>query len=311
MTSGKPSIKRKENDLWVITVNWNQPELTKSCVESLLNNEVVTTNLVIVDNGSSDGSYETFLGIFPDLHIIQSSKNIGFAGGFNLGIKYALHNGAEYIYMLNNDTETPAGMLDTLMAQTHKVNADICSPAIYFADSPHKIWSVGGYFNSLLSAPFDAHRRNKPIPYKPTRREFLSGCALVIHKDVFKKIGFFDEAFFLYYEDMDFIKRAHDADLDLWLIPQSKLLHKVSGSSESATSKKVVFLMEQSSWRYFRKHAKSWQWFFIFPWRFLHAIKRICTYIIRNQFELIMPFLSGFFYSKTHLKGSHLNMLLD
>ena len=197
--------------------------------------------------------------------------------------------------MVNNDTELPPGMIDTFLSTAHALNADISSPLIFYGGQPEKVWSAGGDFCRLLSAPLDAHHRNKPIPKEPVRRGFLTGCALLIHRNAFEKIGFFDDTFFLYYEDLDFLKRANDSGLEIWLIPQAKLFHHESTSSQGLESEKVVYWMAFSSCRYFLKHAKIWQWIFIVPWRVLHSIKRIIQFISNKKSNLIRPYILGSF----------------
>ncbi len=281
------------NELFIVTVNWNQPIVTGQCIESIRNNKIEDSNIVIVDNGSTDTSVELFHNNFPTIVVLENEQNLGFSGGFNTGIKYALSKGAEYVFMVNNDTMFPPNMINIFFPLAKKLSADISSPIIFYGDQPERIWSAGGYFCKLLSAPLNAHHRDKPIPSKPIRREFLTGCALLIHKDVFKKIGLFDEDFFLYYEDLDYLKRAKDAGLKIWLIPQAKLYHYECTSSQGLDSEKVIYWMAFSSQLFLKKHAKIWQWFFIFPWQFLHSIKQVFQFISKKRFNLIYPYFLG------------------
>jgi hypothetical protein len=287
--------KDELNKLFIVTVNWNQPLVTLKCIKSIRNTQIEGSNIVIVDNGSEDNSVELFYDTFHDIHVLENKENLGFSGGFNTGIKYALSKGAEYVFMVNNDTVFPSDMINTFFSAAKETKADISSPLILYGDQPDKIWSAGGYYCKLLSAPLDAHRRNKLLPDKPIRREFLTGCALLIHKKVFETIGYFDESFFLYYEDLDFLKRANDMGFKIWLIPQAKLLHYECTSSQGLYSEKVVYWMAFSSQLYLKKHAKAWQWFFILPWRFLHSIKRVFQFVSEKKYNLIRPYFLGIF----------------
>jgi len=287
-------LTKQSEEFRIVTVNWNKPNLTIKCVKSFISDHIPESNIIIVDNGSTDNSVNLLRESFPASLIIESTVNLGFAGGFNLGIKEALSHDASYVFMVNNDTEITKGMMVNLLTVSKEVHADISAPAIYYADQSNELWSAGGYFNKFLSAPIDAHRRDKHLPQEPVKREFLTGCALLINSKVFETIGFFDERFFLYYEDLDFNMRAHKAGLDLWLIPTAKLYHHVSASSENTHSDKVYYWMAHSSWLYFQKHAKVWQWIFILPWRIGHAIKTIVHIILQKKYRAIKAYLLGF-----------------
>ena len=283
---------KTNQDIWVVTVNWNQPKLTYDCIHSLRENNHREFSLVIVDNGSTDNSLE-YLSMITEKELIATSENLGFAGGFNIGLKYAMSKGADYIFMVNNDAISQPKMLDNLLDTAEQLEADIAAPAIYYLDSPDQIWSVGGKINPLLSAPIDGHSRKKPLPKEPVRRDFLTGCALLIHKGVFDEIGFFDEGFFLYYEDLDFFMRAKKAGLSVWLIPNAKLIHHVSASIGENKSELFFYWMGYSSWRYFSKHINFWQWFFVIPWRIMHIFRMTSKLIFSGRFILIKTYFKG------------------
>lgn len=291
-------MKHEFDDLWVVTVNWNQPEYTEQCILSLLNNDIPSSNIIIVDNGSKYDSITFFQDHLPNIKVISSKINLGFARGFNIGINYALEAGAESIFIVNNDTEIPAGMFRNFYSKSKLLRSDISSPAIFYAEEREKLWSSGGYFCKLFAAPINSHNRDKPIPQTPIKRDFLSGCALLINRHVFDSIGKFDDKFFLYYEDLDFLMRANVANFSCWLIPETKLFHYVSASSQGESSPAVYYWMSRSSWLYFRKHAHLWQWIFIIPWRLGHACKTILNFLFNNRSQNIIPYLTGFLMIK-------------
>ena len=116
--------------LWVVTVNWNQPLLTEQCINSIRDNAVVDSKIILVDNGSSDNSRDYFRQRWPAIKVISSKENLGFAGGFNLVIKEALSQGAEFVFMTNNDTTMPQGMLKHLLLTANKLSADVTAPVV-------------------------------------------------------------------------------------------------------------------------------------------------------------------------------------
>lgn len=294
--------------VWVVTVNWNQPALTRACIQSLRAHNALPFSLVIVDNGSTDGSIEELRGIKSDKLIINQT-NLGFATGFNVGIKFALAQGANYVFMVNNDTISQPKMLDTLVSTVIRLAADIAGPVIFYASAPDRIWSAGGKIHPLLSAPVDGHSRKKPLPQNPVQRDFLTGCALLIHKSVFQKIGFFDESFFLYYEDLDFMMRAMTIGLSAWLIPEAQLLHHVSASITRSNSDHFFYWMGYSSWYYFSKHLRLWQWIFVLPWRFAHAIKLVVRFTLTGRYNAVKAYIKGniAFFSRKPLHGQQDN----
>ena len=101
----------------------------------------------------ADNSVELFHEAFPSIRIIETGMNLGFSGGFNKGIKYALSEGAEYVFMINNDTELPPAMIDTLLSAAEDLNANICSPLIYYGNDPESDLVCGRVFLQITLSP--------------------------------------------------------------------------------------------------------------------------------------------------------------
>jgi len=281
-----------KNNIWVVTVNWNRAYLTKKCITSLREKNDLIFKVVIVDNGSDKESIDYIRNI-PSVVILENENNLGFSRGFNKGIKYALSQGADYILIINNDTESDYGMFDVLYSQSLLINSRLSAPAIFYMNYPNQIWSLGGDFCPLFLAPINAHNRNQTLPNKPIQREFLTGCALLIHHDLFEKIGFFDENLFLYYEDLDFSLRAKKANQISWLIPQAKLFHHVEGSIPKPKSDDHYYWMAYSSCYYFLKHIRPWQCFFVIPWRVAHIIKQFVFFMFSGKIRAVNAYFQG------------------
>lgn len=204
----------------------------KSCQKILYPNY----EIIIVKNGSKSQLSLTVLQGFAERvsMIINSAENVGYARGNNLGIQKALTHNANYILLLNDDTIVSPDFLDILVGEGEKsFNIGMLGPKIYYASEPNRIWFSGAYFNRqtcMISTPgsnqFDEGRNGKPFD-----SNYITGCALLIKREVIEKIGLLDERFFLYWEDVDWGLRAKKAGFANWVIPNAHIWHKVSVST--------------------------------------------------------------------------------
>jgi GT2 family glycosyltransferase len=254
----------------VVVLNWNRPKDTIECLDSLVAQQNVILKITVVDNGSTDNSLEEIASASPQIEVISTGKNLGYAGGMNAGIQWVLSKGAAHILLLNNDTIADPLLAKYLLTGL-SAQAEISAPLIFFADPPSKIWSTGGNINSLILEMMPSPLQK---PKEAEVKTFFTGCALLVSSRVFHQIGGFDDRFYPgYYEDLDFCLRVKHAGIGMVLVPQAKLWHKVSQSSGGSHSPRVRFLMARNSARYFRKHMRWWQVPFITGFRLLSALK--------------------------------------
>jgi hypothetical protein len=217
-----------------------------------LNTTDFELNVVVVDNASeekftNDKKYQNF-----NLELIRSEKNLGFAGGQNLGIKFALDNGADYIVVLNNDVILDKNLIIELLKtfQTEK-DCGIVSPKIYFARGHefHKdrysqpelgkvIWYAGGKIDwqNVIASHLGVDEVDKGQYGKTEETDFASGCCEMIKREVFEKSGLFDERYFLYYEDNDLSQRARAQNFKIFYQPKAIMWHLNAGSTGGSGS---------------------------------------------------------------------------
>lgn len=210
----------------VIILNYKTPDLTLKCVKSIKESTYKDYLLIVVDNNSNDGLVNELEDV-KDITLIKSKENIGYSGGNNKGIKSALKAGADYIFILNPDTTIAKQAMSNLISFTKKWQADIVGPKIFFSRSK-KIWYAGGIFE--LDNVLGKHRGVDEIDNgqydQPGETDVVTGAAMFIKADVFKKIGFLDEKYFLYYEDSDFCFRAKKAGFKIMFDPGTIVYHE-------------------------------------------------------------------------------------
>lgn len=243
--------------IFVIILNWNRADDTIECLESCsrLENKNFDLKIVLVDNASSDDSFVRIkneaLKILKDktkFKIIQNSKNLGFAGGNNVGLRFALDNGAEYVLVLNNDTIVHRNLLLGLIETTENYpTVGAISPKIYFAKGYefHKeryekrelgrvIWYAGGKIDwkNVYATNRGVDEVDRGQYDKITKTDFATGACMFLSAKALREVGLFDEKFFMYFEDVDLSCRMRKNGWEVLYSPYGYLWHKVSQSSK-------------------------------------------------------------------------------
>jgi GT2 family glycosyltransferase len=216
-----------------------------------------------VDNASSDGTVETVKEKFPSVKIISNPKNLRFAGGNNVGIEYALQNKSDFVLLLNNDTEVDPNFLSELVRfAENDSRIGIVGPKIFYYYDQKRIWFAGGrvdYWKGWIS-----HIGIREIDHGQydTAREvdYITGCCMLVKREVVEKIGKLDESYFIYGEDTDWCLRASRADYKLAYVPSSVIWHKVSASSGGNLSWFKNWNKLKSQLRLMARYAKWYNW---------------------------------------------------
>lgn len=218
----------------VLILNWNGSKDTLECLASLekaYDSPKFAT--LVIDNGSTDDSVPILRSSFPHIPIFETKKNLGFAGGNNAGIAWALQKSFEWIVLLNNDTIVAPSFFKELLAATKvKPSGTIFGAKIYRYDEQTRLDHLGGFWNQTL-AEFEspaAGQIDDGSFQEMQRVDYVCGCALMMHRSVPEQIGLLEEKFFLLWEESDFCTRAGRAGFEIWTAPKAKLWHKVSAS---------------------------------------------------------------------------------
>ena len=224
----------KCSSVYIIIVNWNGKDDTLECLESVYNMDYTNFKVIVVDNGSSDNSVELIKNQFPQTVVLETGENLGFAGGNNVGIKYALSKEAEYILLLNNDTVVDSQLIGNLIKASRTYNDEgIFSAKIYFYSEPDKLWYFGAKWVEGISHfvhDYYGYIDNGVDFNSIVETDYACGCAMFLKTEIFNKIGLFDERFFLTFEETDFCYRAKQQGIKSYVVPDAKVWHKVSQS---------------------------------------------------------------------------------
>jgi len=222
-------------DIYAVVINWNAADDTIECVESLLQQTLLPTRIVIVDNGSRCKSIETIKAAFDSneiVEIIQNSSNLGFTGGANTGIDYALTEGADFVALLNNDATADVAWLKQLTRPLINDASIGISTSLLMRKPEVDLIDTAGLAYSTWGLPFPI-RRDEPYEEAGEGRFVFgaSGGASIYRADMLKELGNFDNDYFAYYEDVDLSFRAHMYGWRVYFEPTAVVHHAVGATS--------------------------------------------------------------------------------
>ena len=254
--------ERDEPCVYVVLLNWNGWQDTLECMRSLQRMEYQNWHALVVDNGSTDDSVKRLKEAFPGLTVVETHTNLGFAAGNNVGIRLALKNGADYVFVLNNDTTVFPDTVSAFVgfAENHPTAA-LMGPRID-RRNPQREWSIIRKLDLLtvLCAFTVLRRLVARIPIirgvfyctncRPSVVQFLPGSALFFRAATFQKTGFFDESTFLDFEELIMAEKVRKAGFSAYFVPEARICHKGSVSAGKLRAKRYI------------ENAKSEEYFF-------------------------------------------------
>lgn len=226
----------------VILVNYNGIRYNTACIESLLRQQTdCRMKIFVVDNASQDASVQAIKDRFGGedrIETILLEDNHGFSYANNVGIRRAVQWEADYMLLLNNDTEAETDMLAQLVACAARHGGSVIAPKIYYSDRRNVLWSAGGDVSPLIRKVrhIGLDREDRGQFDEERQIGFATGCCLLIPKSVIHGAGGLDERFFLYYEDTEYSFRLRKMGIPIYYCPEARLYHKVGASSRGADS---------------------------------------------------------------------------
>lgn len=240
--------------VYIIILHYRNIKDTLLCLQSIagLNCDRLSIKVILIVNNSIIKIQKSKLyRKIQSLQIIQNTKNLGFAGGMNVGIREALNDKrTDYILILNNDTIVPADLLTKLLEQP----SDITAPVIKFRWEGKWVYDYGGKVNWWTGRTLHIESTNKQIIQLSNQPiDYVSGCCMMIKRRVFEKIGLFDENYFFYFEDADFCTRAKRAGFDITVNPKVTVFHKLGGAV-GRWSNRAIFYNLRSNFIFITKN---------------------------------------------------------
>jgi GT2 family glycosyltransferase len=273
----------------IITVNYNGLIHTEAFLNSLRKITYKNIEIIVVDNASPQG-VGNLQSNFPEIKLILSHENLGFAGGNNLGIK---EGAGKYFFLLNNDTEVDPDFIEPLVdLMESNPQIGIGSSKLVYYSQPDTLQFAGSTgINPYTGRGFAiGHGEKDDAKFDKSYKTLLAhGAAMMISRAAIEKVGMMAELFFLYYEETDFCERIKRAGFEIWYCGKSKVYHKESMSVGKESPMKVYYLTRN------RIVALSFFYSFSFP-------KGIFKYLLRKEFKLLASFWQGAIWNLYHFQ---------
>lgn len=245
-----------------IVLNYNGKDVTLQALDSLVKMTWPAYDVVVADNGSTDGSGEAIAAAFPQVHQVRTEDNLGPAGGLNLGMAWAMERGYDYLLILNNDVEADPEMLTELVrvAESDPTIGTVQPKAYYYWDR-RRIWSAGGKirFHEAITSERGEGELDRGQYDRDAEIDYTCGCAMLVRREAIEAVGLMDPAYFLCVEDADFCTRIKRHGYRCYYAHRARLWHMVSVSTGGYTPGKT-FHSARSTAIFVRRHANAWQW---------------------------------------------------
>ncbi len=291
----------------IITVNFNHNHITEELLNSIAKeNKYAAIEIIVVDNGSKINPVPEWKEKYPHVIFIRSEKNLGFAGGNNVGIKASK---GDYLFFVNNDTEFTEGLVDKLVATLNAHHeAGMISPKIRYFDQPEMLQYVGytdmNYFTARNKQLGQFEKDNGQYNNIIGKTGFGHGAAMMIKREAIDKAGMMAENFFLYYEEMDWCDHIKHAGYEVWINTEALIYHKESVSVGKKSALKEYF-MNRNRILFIRRNASLFQRLvFYFYFVLIVAPRNIIAYIKDGDTNFITMLLKAIWWNITNKTNS-------
>lgn len=243
----------------IVTVNYRQAEITCDLLHSIQKLSYPNLETILVDNGMVEDNTRRFEACLPGVIVLNSEKNLGFAGGNNLGIRQAK---GDFLFFVNNDTIVADGLIENLLKRLDQPGVGVASPKIKYFDQPEVIQYAG------FTPVHPLTGRNRVIGQGEVDRgqhdtarqvAYAHGAAMMLKREVIEKVGRMPEEFFLYYEELDWCEQIRRAGFSIWYEPAASILHRESVSTGKASPMKTEYLTRNRI-LFMRRNFNGWRW---------------------------------------------------
>ncbi|WP_254279325.1 glycosyltransferase family 2 protein [Haloarcula marina] len=287
-----------------VVLNWNNYDDTAACLDSLADLAYSDLEVVLVDNGSTDGSSERLDAEFPDVDVLYTGENLGFGAGNNVGIRHARERGADYVWILNNDVLVPDADLlaDLVAAMEADPTVGVLTPTVTAYPETDAVWFERGYLNPWTGNAGHEGFRNwyvdghggvpEPDDEGLLDNDYLPFCSALVRTDVFDAVGLYPEEYFLYYGDVNYSARIRRAGYRLATDTATEIYHRESASSDGPLSATLSYYLARNRWVFYRRSGDAvYPTFFLlfWWWLFVEGMYRC----LHGEFESARALLEG------------------
>jgi hypothetical protein len=283
-----------------VILNYNNYSDTIETISSVLSLEYVANSVLLVENSSDKTIIRKIRTKFPNLSIIENKKNLGYAGGNNVGIQKAVASGADYIFLLNNDVKLENDVLQKCVSAMEKIpGCGACQPIIVTSGNREKVWSAGTqmYFGYPRLFRKGTKIQRNGIRFSPFG---LVGCAILFRRSALEQIGFFDDSLFLLHEETDWCIRARKKNYSLLIVSDAIVYHKIS-TTIGKFSKIYLYYIGRNWLLVGKKNFSFFYYLYIlateflirFPYYLYHVIKKGQTRMIKFYLKGISDGIHG------------------
>jgi len=294
----KMSTTPYQPKVFIIILSWNRLNDTLECVESVKKIDYRNFEIMVVDNGSTDGSAEVVEKRYPNITLIKNERNVGYAIGNNRGIEKALEMGCEYVFLLNNDTTIDAACLNELVRIAESdAHIGAVGPKIYLYQNPAIVWYAGGeiLFREAISVSRGLFKKDRPSYNTIREVSFITGCAMLVKRKAIEEVGLLDPDYISYMEDTDWCWRMRQKGFKLVYVPSARVYHKVSQSfGNTAYNEKTMYLMGRNAVLFVKKYGTFMRWlkFIFFFW--LSVAYALPREAMRSNQKAVFAKIKGF-----------------
>lgn len=242
--------------VWCVVLAYNGVDLTLACIESLRQQDYPHLDILVVDNASSDGTAAILAERFPDVDLLALAENLGYAGGNNRGMRHALQQGADLLFLVNNDTRFDPRCVSALVAEMVATShCGVVGPMVYTWEGWTTISSAGGHIDWRHADAINVGAGETDIgQYGPRSVDFINGCAIMVSRQAVERAGLIDERFFMYWEETDWCRRIAAAGFDIRFQPSARIQHKAPLEWEGQSAL-ALYYTGRNRMLFFARHA--------------------------------------------------------
>jgi GT2 family glycosyltransferase len=276
----------------IIILTWNRVEDIVGCLDSFSVLEYPNYEVIVVDNASEDETVPTVRERYSWATLIVNDDNLGYVGGNNVGIRYALEKGTDYVFILNSDTKVTPDVLSQLVQVAESdPHIAICGAKNLLMEDGHFTWGAYGRltWGPMLVKTVGRFEPDRPEITEPMDVDWVIGNGCLMRASVLNEIGLFDEAFFQVHEDVDWCTRAHEAGHRVVYVPRAAFFHKGASSADFTKPRAFSYgyFLGRNPIMFARKHANVLQWAKLLTMLTLGLLLRTSFYAARAVLQAV------------------------